>query len=185
MTRTLLLFSGGVESTSLLKYLTEETNDEVVACFISLQNQENHSEQEANAISKILPRLVRPVTFSSSFISLDSGKGFPPDHFLLFPIAVSLKNHHKCDRILRGTCFEDGVRGQSGKFAQEVFYEKAAITSGFCDYKRVFPFLPQYTWPKKKHMEYLGDLLPLTWSCRTPKNGSPCGTCHSCRERNS
>ncbi len=27
------------------------------------------------------------------------------------------------------------------------------------------------------------DLYALTWSCRRPRNGEPCGTCHACRNR--
>jgi len=27
------------------------------------------------------------------------------------------------------------------------------------------------------------DLLDLTWSCRTPADNKPCGSCHACRER--
>ena len=48
----------------------------------------------------------------------------------------------------------------------------------------VAPMLPEYEWPKARHWAVLGDLAPITWSCRRPlPGGLECGKCHACTDR--
>ena len=190
MTRALVLWSGGVESTSALLWLLQNTDHDIVAAHISMQNPENRHQEEADAIAALTPYLqeVRKFRLSVSFLNLDGARCLPLDYEVLLPLAIPLKHHFQADFIVRGQCLEDAETRKIGREAtpKEVFEDKNSCVVGMLpNYRNEIPWLNIFALPKKQHMDYLGTLLPLTWSCRRPKaEGVPCGTCHSCKQRN-
>ena len=47
-----------------------------------------------------------------------------------------------------------------------------------------FKYVPLHK-TKTEIKKELGDLWELSWSCASPINGEPCGSCYPCKERNS
>ena len=192
--RILVLWSGGVESTSLLKHLLSETDHEVVAHYVKMINPEHRVTAEVEAIQKLLPRLqqIRHFTYSESEISVCGGRALPLDYTLHYPIAVAAMVYHKCHKIFRGACAEDEWMRMKDKTVVNLnpelpgtaYKEKAKIVETITGRSDLSPYLDRYGQPKSWHWNYLGDLAELTWSCRTPKENEECGTCHSCLERN-
>lgn len=199
--RLLVLWSGGVESTSLLLRLLSETNSVVFAHFIEMVNPEGRGGAETRAIQSLLPRLqsVRPFNFSSSLIRLHDGQARGWDYAVQYPMGLFVMDHLRCDAVLRAGCLEDDwdhvsdglgnvrfIRPDPNPGASHLRRAKRLVASLDDGRKpeRVAPYLPSYQLPKAKHIEFLGDIFPLTWSCRRPVAGEePCGKCHACLER--
>ena len=198
--KVLLLWSGGVESTSLLKHLLENTNDEVYAHWIKMDNIENRWRNESKAIETLLPllRSIRPFHFDTSETKICEGKARPMDYSVQYSIGIMAMYYHNCERIYRAGCAEDD-------FDHGLLYNKLVHRNpnpdepGFSHRRRaktlesmlavgadgneVAPWLEYYAHPKAWHVKYLGDLFQHTWSCRTPINDKECGHCHTCLER--
>ena len=204
--RILLLWSGGVESTSLLKWHLENTDDEMFVHRLILHNTENRDKNESKAIETLLPLLqsIRPFNFDTSEISICGGTVTPTDKLLYLSIGAIAMQKHNCTEIRRGYCAEDQWSRRwmfhriRNRFTNHLIYDKAISLEH--NYMRkaisLTHFLPEGTtledvtkihetsyWPKAKHVKYLGDLFQYTWSCRYPVDGHKCGKCHSCLER--
>ena len=195
--KVLVLWSGGVESTSLLKHLLSTTMDDVYAHHISMINPENRAGEEFDAVFALLPELrkIRKFTFDMSTISISGGKALPFDFEIQYPIAVAAAKLHGCERIYRAGCAEDdwnhkwkdGVLITENPKADEpgFSHRRRAKTLDFFGVKgtEIAPWLQFYAHPKAWHWNYLGELAPMTWSCRTPIDGNECGKCHTCLEK--
>jgi hypothetical protein len=196
-TKTLILFSGGVESTSILKYFLTETKNEVYSHFIRMINPEKRVDYEIAAVNTLIPILqeIRPFTYSTSDISICAGQALPNDIKVLMMIGSAAMYHHNCTEMYVGCSTEDRdirttVNGVHTVIARpDTWWQdfQQLLQPNLKPNDKAEDVLPYHftgDWPKKQHMEYLGDLLPLTWSCRRPVNGKVCGRCHSCLERN-
>jgi 7-cyano-7-deazaguanine synthase in queuosine biosynthesis len=192
MRRVLILWTGGVESTSLLLWALCEPGLHVHAHHVRLDNPERRECAESTAIAALIWRLrkVRPFEFSSSSLSVCDGEALGWDAELVYPIGRVAARHHKCEQVLRGWCAEDEwLRAEGhpltpwpGKVRRR-FEQIAEDALGF-DAPMLAPWLPLYAEPKAWHWERLGPLAELTWSCRRPVDGhTPCGKCHACIER--
>lgn len=200
--RVMVLWSGGVESTSLMKHLLQETKFQVHAHFIRFKNPEGRLELEALAIEKLTPMLqaIRPFEYSESEVSICDGKGLPWDYSIHYTIGVAAMRCHNCVQLLRAGCVEDewihvlsrDSEGQrqhklvsGGPVLGDLHKRRAKILEHNivgATSEEVAPWLDFYMHTKGWHMQYLGELAKLTWSCRTPENGAECGTCHTCLE---
>ena len=200
----MIMWSGGVESTSLLKWYLENTSDEIFAHWVKMNNHEqDRMPYEERAIKTLLPLLsdIRPFDYSMS--EADVSADHLMDYAIQYPLGALAMLQHQCQELYRGCCAEDQW---SRNFYQTypIMKKELRLTKGE-SLERVIlnaaetikPFLPPGVkiediiiiheisyWPKTKHIQYLGELFKYTWSCRKPINGKVCGECHSCLERN-
>ncbi len=197
--RVLVLWSGGVESTSLLLRLLTTTDWQVYAHFIEMVNPEQRHIAEKRAIESLRPHLdsIRPINFTSSYVSMCQGQSHIFDYHLHYTLGLSVMQNYRCDCLLRAWCMEDEWerRWTDG----ELHVERPDSTPGAryrsftrrlrmglgedADVEHVAPFLPSFALPKAAHLKYLGNLASLTWSCRRPVGRTKeCGHCHTCLE---
>lgn len=187
----LVQWSGGVESTSWLLHFLRDTSCIVTAHYVRMINAENRHPQEDAAISRLKPLLrnVRSFGFTSSELALVDGKGIYEDAQFQYPISLVAARNVGATRIYRAYCLEDRwIRYADGRREKrQEFCTHHKILSGFLNPPENLDGLcpPHYYSTKSKawHWRNLGDLAHLTWSCRRPKFGMPCGSCHSCLER--
>lgn len=195
--RLMFMWSGGVESTSIIKHYLETTSHEIFAHYIRYSSSEGRLKHEDNAVKDLLPYLqaIRPLYFSSSSLELLGGAGIARDLQVMYPIGLVAMRHFGCCQLNRGLCMEDnwhralghptvpafGPNGEHRHVELRKVLEPLLIRSETLI--SVAPVLPEYFWPKARHWHNLSYMAPLTWSCRRPKYGHPCYQCHSCIER--
>jgi len=186
-----------VESTSLLKQYLSETQHEIFAHYIRMTNPEGRLQSENQAVIELFPLLSKIRSFHLSFssISICNGQALPNDIKVLMMIGSAAFYYHKCDEMYVGWSFEDHDIRTTVNGVHTVIKRDDTWWAEFQallqpqlkpehSAAKVLPYHPSGDWPKKQHMEYLGDLLKHTHSCRRPINGVDCGKCHSCLERN-
>jgi hypothetical protein len=202
--KVLLLWSGGVESTSSLKWALENSDDEIFAHHLAITNVEGRNSYEERAIRTLTPLLaaIRPFHYDSSVASVCNGEYLALDRHLYQAFGTLAMMHHGCFELRRGYCAEDQWAREwlflpDGRkifhYVKGISLEDNYLTKA----EGSAPFLPKHVslsditkihetayWTKAKHCAYLGDMLQYTWSCRTPTpSGSECGSCHSCVEK--
>lgn len=201
--RAMVLWSGGVESTSLLKWVLTNTDWQVHAHHVRMNNSEGRESMEDRALHDLLPRLSTLRKFagvSYSDVSVCRGHVVPPDYWLLYPIGAAVAQAKNCDILLRGWCSEDDWlrhvdpagrhtrlelthgRGQAGRWNMQLDALRPFAPAGV-DVHTFCPWLEPHTWAKAQHVANLGDWARMTWSCRRPKANRPCGECFSCHAR--
>lgn len=201
--KVLLLWSGGIESTSLLKWQLENTDNEVFAHRIIFHNYQDRDADEAKAIANLIPLMtaIRPFHYDTSEVSVCEGQYWPQDKVMYHSLGTMALVHHKCERMLKGYCAEDqwsrvwqfhdhdDVRLSYHRHdsLEEVYHDKAVMVKAFLpetmNFDEVIKIYDTAYWTKSKHCKYLGEMLQYTWSCRKPKLGKECYRCHSCREK--
>lgn len=186
--RVLVLFSGGIESTSLLKYLLLNTTDVISAVHVYAPNSVNRAEVEAEAVNNLYPHLCNIREFSLDHICVD----IPWDtrdaelHSGLIP---AMMKGTRSSQFYRGLCREDWDTGTHDHGKRRLIGRQVAGWMGNeAMWETISPDLPHLWLTKQQHMDYLGDLVPLTWSCLTPIHPCgvpiPCGRCSTCILRN-
>lgn len=196
--RHFIVWSGGVESTSLLKWLLENTDEPVIAHRIIFHNPEGRNVNETMAVDKLLVQLkkIRNFKYETSEVSICNGKALPKDKMIYNTVGIMAMNYHGYNKFWKGNCAEDvyvrsyknGILDYELQESLEYIYVKRAeiikhlLPEGLV-FEEVLEFPKIALNPKAWHMSYLGELAELTWSCRTPKNYQECGKCHSCLER--
>lgn len=206
----LILFSGGVESASLIKWWLHNQEEPLTAVHIHCPNSVGRAHLELAAVHRLLPHLqaIRPFTYHRVDIS------FPfdvRDSEVQLAVLPALMRHLGERQFIKGLCAEDwkdeaGYRGPAmnprtararfGRRMAELIqgyfeYDSNAYLSPagvlvpfrYEDWEEVSPFYEPMLWPKAQHLDYLGDLLPLTFSCLRPVRGQPCGECGTCKLR--
>lgn len=195
----MVLWSGGVESTSLLKTLLETTDDAIVAHHLEHDNPEQRADNERTAIHILKPHLrrIRDFKMSYSSVSLCEGAAMPMDWHVDYPLGLIAAAHEHCTQLYRAGCAEDEFERvfANGKFTYNIINDPPGLRHqqraanfqymlGKMSSDQVMPWLPTYANSKAWHINNLGHLAKFTWSCRRPNHGKQCGTCHSCVERN-
>lgn len=187
-----LLFSGGVESASLAKWILTETDWELRLHHVALHNSEKRASAEGRAVRALAARLntIRSFGLTFSSVSLGGGKVTPMDYAILYPIAHAVASHSGCQHITRGWCQEDNWvrrRKLDGSWAVDPVRDNARwhrqlrVLEGYVDDVTDYClWLPPHEWTKAEHYSYLGSWAQLTHSCRTPVDGRACGRCFSC-----
>lgn len=203
--RKMVLWSGGVESTSLLYHmLSSEPETLVFAHHVQLVTSEQRHYAEDRAIGQLMSKLrrVRQFHYSSSRLELVGGHAVGWDFMQVYTIGLAAMRHFACHSLYRGFCLEDDYHrvgtnyasvnkasGEHRHHVQSVILRPQLILNEALD--TVVPFHPMYAWSKARHWALLGDLAELTWSCRKPVHNmgadfrppDPCGKCHACADR--
>ena len=186
----LILFSGGIDSTAMLKKCLTETDEEIHAHHLILKYTRtlgNFSdwrwEPELSACRKVRDYLLASyrefVYTEAEFIEDPDGRNPDLTHYCQETVRLVQESPGKYTEALRGWHSEDprAIPDMKIKFlAWHALYEADP------NVKYSFPLL---TWTKKEIINYLEpELLSLTLSCRFPQfvdEWLPCGDCFSCR----
>lgn len=205
--RSLIMWSGGLDSTYALARVLEQTDDEVYAHHIHLnaprddgKARSRRCEFEAQAVSRlstVLKSRYRGFDYSESRADLTAFPNFARDAATAMYFAAQLamsRQFTPLERIVLGVN-DDDPRWRSGSelyaFRRVVLNRilRAVWESEDVPYLYVFDPRPS----KAEEAEYLGaEISALTASCRHPQTSGvgftddglhPCGDCRKCRGR--
>ena len=195
---SVIMFSGGVDSVSVLKRLLEETDEKIYAHHIHLKNNEGVNnikryKAEALALRKIVPymkKTFRDFHYSESTIDIRQLMDLIPQYYeeedeeltalsfipdltyynLIGGILAKLSNSNN---LHIGTCTEDYKYYPSASSLQERQQNMDQIVDG-ASYGNQYPFKVNVQrlhdkQTKKQNIEYLGkELMDMVWYCRQP-----------------
>ena len=191
--RSLVMYSGGLDSVALLANILAETDHHVHVHHIDIANRDGRSEVETIAVEKTLNyirREYRDFDYSSSRNEFNVGWGGGTDLQLTLFTAGRLT-----------TALEGMVDMVFTGHIQPPFWElsegAAVLNAVFIQRKQK----PEWLWPFSKidgpfgmRKVHIWESIPLelaemTWSCRRPvKEGDQtqaCNDCHACASRES
>lgn len=189
--RSLVMFSGGLDSVALLANILKETDHHVHVHHIEIVNKEGRDVAEDIAVEKTLDYIrknYREFDYSSSrnefMLGLGGGTDLQLALFTAGRVVTALQGN--IDFVFTG-------------HIQPPFWE---LSEGATVFNAVFIHRrqkPEWLWPfskinagfttRKAHIyaSIPQELAELTWSCRTPVSATsiytPCGKCHACKAR--
>jgi 7-cyano-7-deazaguanine synthase in queuosine biosynthesis len=187
---TLVMFSGGLDSTAMLVKLLAESADALRVHHIRMINKEKRDLAEQRAVEGILAYCrahYRPFRYSESALEFAALEAIPIDYLSIAFVACQVAiDTPGCTRVAVGalaadTDIENRAARQRRVF--EVMYEcYRARKLGEPQVEWIYPV---FRTPKAELAAALPQaLLDLTWSCRRPLEGlRPCGACKACRAR--
>jgi hypothetical protein len=205
--RSLVMWSGGLDSTYALARLLEQTDDEVYAHHIHLnaprddgKARSRRCEFEAQAVprlSSLLKSRYRGFDYSESRADLTAFPSFARDTVTAMYFAAQLAMSRRftpLERIVLGVNDQD-PRWRSGS---ELYAFRRAVLNRILrgvweseDVPYLYLFDPRPS--KAEETAYLGEeISALTVSCRHPQTDGvgftddglhPCGDCRKCRDR--
>lgn len=189
--KALLMYSGGMDSVSLLWNLLEHTEQEIHVHAIHLHNSEGRHKAEANAILNSIQYIKenhRNFEFSSSVYSwVAKGCGGRDMTLALF----------QASRVAAGlgknfSAVYTGDYNMAKEEAAEAYGVLNAMTTG----KRIrpvwatpFDYLTKVSVERSKaiYLSMPEELRELYWSCRRPAEAGngfiSCGECHACKRQ--
>jgi len=190
---TLVMFSGGLDSTAMLVKLLAETADELRVHHIRMANREGRADAEQTAVERIVASCrsrYRPFRYSESALDFRELEAIPIDYLCIAFVACQVAiDTPGCNRVAvaalaRDTDIENRSARQRRVF--DALYEcYRARKLGEPEVQWIYPVY-------HANKPDLAALLPrelreLTWSCRRPvRDGEgfrPCGTCKACLAR--
>jgi 7-cyano-7-deazaguanine synthase in queuosine biosynthesis len=190
---TLVMFSGGLDSTAMLVKLLAETKDDLRVHHIRMANREQRAEAEQAAVDGIVAWCCdrhRPFRYSESALDFQELEAIPIDYLCVAFVACQVAiDTPGCNRIAvaalaRDTDIENRAARQRRVF--DALYEcYRARKLGEAEVQWVCPV---YHATKRELAAVLPrELLEMTWSCRRPVRAAqgfrPCGACKACLAR--
>ena len=185
---TLVMFSGGLDSTAMLVKLLTTSAEELRVHHIRMVNREGRDRAESRAVESILAYCrarYRPFRASESALDFSELEAIPIDYvsiaFVACQVAIDTPG---CDRIAIGSLAADTDIANRTARMKRVFDEMyACYRARKLGEPRVEWIFPVFDTPKAALAAALPrELLDVTWSCRRPVNGfEPCMTCKACR----
>lgn len=187
-----ILWSGGVDSTSVVKQYLEKTNFNILVIHIYYvtTNQDDRYIYEMKAVNRLLPELQKIRPFEYTTLNLGFEKDIYSGDLILFAGSVFvLAASQGCKEIIIG--FVSDIRKNQQFYVKNKLFAMNSICeiiAKFDNYKR----LPRYKKPqlgiygkKSFYIDQLGELFALTHWCRNPteiKEGQQgCGHCMPCK----
>jgi 7-cyano-7-deazaguanine synthase in queuosine biosynthesis len=187
---TLVMFSGGLDSTAMLVKLLAEERDELHVHHSRMINREGRDRAEQRAVEAIVAwcrSRYRPFRYSESALNFSALEAIPIDYIAIAYVACQVAiDTPGCNRIAVGALSTDTDIVNRTARQKRVFEEMyAGYRARKLGEPRVEWILPVYDTPKAELARRLPpQLLDLTWSCRTPVQGfRPCGACKACKVR--
>ena len=195
--KTVVLWSGGVDSTGALYKILKDYPDEVFAHHIHFKNIENRWEVEKESVDKMIPWLrknVRDFNYSESTFEIGL-ENFGWDIQTAMYIGGLVVKDKFCNKLVVGISGEDydedpAVRtyGRVWAGAYTISNLLAVIaTLQHPQNHQAFPYIWQLmaNTSKKEIWDSLPEFLKEnTWSCRTPKQSDgkwvECEDCKTC-----
>jgi 7-cyano-7-deazaguanine synthase in queuosine biosynthesis len=187
---TLVMFSGGLDSTAMLVKLLAQTTDELRVHHIRMRNQEKRDLAEQRAVEAVLAwcrARYRSFRYSESGLEFSQLEAIPIDYLSIAFVACHVAiDTPGCTRIALGALAADTDIANRSARQRRVFDEMyACYRARKLGEPQVEWVYPVYHTPKAELAAALPqELLDLTWSCRTPVEGlRPCLTCKACKAR--
>lgn len=187
---TLVMFSGGIDSTAMLVKLLAEERDALHVHHIRMVNRQQRHLAETRAAEAIVAwcrARYRPFRYSESALDFGALEAIPIDYLAIAYVACQVAiDTPGCSRIAVGSLASDTDIVNRTARQTRVFEEMyACYRARKLGEPRVEWILPVYDVPKAELARGLPrELLELTWSCRTPVEGlRACGACKACRVR--
>jgi 7-cyano-7-deazaguanine synthase in queuosine biosynthesis len=192
---TLVMFSGGLDSTAVLVRLLAESDDDLRVHHIRMMNLEARAEAEQRAVESIVSWCAshyRPFRYSESGLDFSNLAAIPIDYLSVAYVACQVAiDTPGCARIAVGTLARDldEIKRSVCVDQRRVF---AAMYECYRARKLGEPIVdwvyPVYALSKPQIAALLPpELRAMTWSCRRPVaipgGFRPCGTCKPCRAR--
>ena len=190
---TLVMFSGGLDSTAMLVKLLTESAEALRVHHIRMANREGRADAEHAAVEAILAYCrahYRPFRYSGSALDFSELAAIPIDYLSIAFVACQVAiDTPGCTRIAAGALATDTDIVNRCARQQRVFQEMYACYRarklGEPEVRWIFPV---YDVPKAELARELPpELLDLTWSCRrpvrSPKGWLACGACKACHAR--
>jgi hypothetical protein len=190
---TLIMFSGGLDSTAMLVKLLAESDDELRVHHIRMANREARAEAEQAAVERIVAwcrERYRPFRYSESGLDFAALEAIPIDYLCIAFVACQVAiDTPRCNRIAvaalaRDTDIENRSARQRRVF--DTLYDcYRARKLGEPEVQWIYPV---YHSTKQELAARLPrELVELTWSCRRPVREAggwrPCGACKACLAR--
>jgi 7-cyano-7-deazaguanine synthase in queuosine biosynthesis len=190
---TLVMFSGGMDSTAMLVKLLAQSEDELRVHHIRMGNQEERDGAESRAVASIVAWCrgrYRAFRYSESGLDFRQLEAIPIDYLSVAFVACQVAiDTPRCNRIAvaslaRDTDIENRSSRQRRVF--EAMYECYRYRK--LGEPQVQWIYPVYDASKQALAAGLpAELVRLTWSCRRPvRQGAqwlPCGGCKACLAR--
>ncbi|MBI3375793.1 MAG: 7-cyano-7-deazaguanine synthase [Betaproteobacteria bacterium] len=192
---TLVMFSGGLDSTAMLVKLLTETPDELRVHHVTMVNREGRAQAEQDAVESIVAwckTRYRPFRYSESGLDFSGLATIPIDFLSIAYVACQVAiDTPGCARIAVGTLARDldEVKRSVSKTQRRIFETMYEVyRARKAGEERVEWVYPVYQLSKAQVASLLpAELRALTWSCRRPVVTSAgyriCGTCKPCRFR--
>lgn len=190
---TLVMFSGGLDSTAMLVRLLREGEAPLRVHHIRLGNKEGREGAEQRAVAAIVAwcrERYRPFRYSESGLDFEGLEAIPIDYLSIAFVACQVAiDTPGCDRVAVGSLARDTdieSRSERQRRVFETMYE--CYRARKLGEPKVEWIYPVYQATKSElAAELPGELVELTWSCRRPV-GQPgqwraCGVCKACLAR--
>jgi 7-cyano-7-deazaguanine synthase in queuosine biosynthesis len=187
---TLVMFSGGLDSTAMLVKLLAESSDDLRVHHVRMVNREGRDRAEQRAVEAIVAYCrarYRAFRYSESGLDFSALEAIPIDYISIAFVACQVAiDTPRCDRVAIGALASDtDIANRTARQKQvfEAMYE--CYRARKLGEPRVELVFPVYDTPKAELAAALPhDLRDLTWSCRRPVDGfRPCGVCKACNAR--
>ena len=190
---TLVMFSGGLDSTAMLVKLLEETPEELRVHHIRLANRESRADAEQAAVERIVAwcrKRYRPFRYSESALDFTALEAIPIDYVCIAFVASQVAiDTPRCNRVAvaalsRDTDIENRSARQRRVF--EALYDcYRARKLGEPQVEWIYPVYHETKQALAARLPR--ELVELTWSCRRPVREAggfrPCGVCKACLAR--
>lgn len=192
---TLVMFSGGLDSTAALYKLLTGSADELHVHHVHLVNRDGRARAERDAVQAVLAWCrahCRPFAYSESTLDFDALQAIPIDYlsiaFAACQVAIDVA---RCDRIAIGVLAADldEVKRKVSEQQRRVFEAMYACYRARKLGEPVIEWIyPVYDLSKAQVAASLPpELRAVAWSCRRPvaiEGGyRVCGDCKPCRKR--
>src|SRR5262247_4108719 len=188
---TLVMFSGGLDSTAMLVKLLaspkEEMREELRVHHIHMVNREGRDRAERRAVDAIVAYCrahYRPFRYSESALDFSDLEAIPIDYLSIAFVACQVAiDTPRCTRIAVGALSTDTDIANRTARQRRVFDEMyACYRARKLGAPQVEWIFPVYDIPKAELAAALPrELRDLTWSCRRPVASAegwlPCGVC--------
>ena len=192
--KIMILWSGGVDSTAVLKLYLEKTKLEVIAVHFNqiYYNNLSRNKNEQKAIDTIEPELqkIRPFLLINVRIKYDSDL-LCRDMVLVPSLAIPLAYTHDCQKLILGYVSDSREHGTQMHHIQINNSLLNTISRQFYKSNR-WDWIPRFDKPQKNifnskevYIDAIAELFDKTWFCRRPDLVQPgeigCGKCHTCK----
>ena len=187
---TLVMFSGGLDSTAMLVKLLAESADELRVHHIRMINKEKRDLAEQRAVEAVVAYCrarYRPFRYSESGLDFSALEAIPIDYLSIAFVACQVAiDTPGCNRVALGALAADTDIANRSARQKRVFDEMyACYRARKLGEPQVEWTFPVFHTPKTELAAGLPqELLDLTWSCRRPLEGfRACGSCKACLVR--
>lgn len=182
-----ILWSGGIDSTAVLKWYLENTDLQIVAIHYNLGNSKRNKleTQQVKELYTILNEIRTFQIVYPTFKYNSNKKNTLGDvHNYAFN-SIILAMILELDEVVIG--YVSDIRTNQKKYienslrlinlASGIFY---LSQESFLEKQVVYNY-PQCLNTKAEYIKILGNLIDKVWYCRNPIDKTPCGKCHTCK----